>query len=138
MKIKEAIKDYCEEKGIACEDFGVYTEAPADYPDIAKAVAESVVSGKSYRGVLTCGTGIGVCIAANKVRGIRAALCHDERYAEMARKHNDANVLCLGGRILGRDEALKIFRVFIETDFEGGRHVKRLGKISDMESKYSG
>jgi len=116
-----------------CEDFGCYTTDSVDYPDIAKKVAEAVTGGYFECGILICGTGIGMSIAANKVKGIRAALCHDAFSAQRARQHNDANILCLG---TGKEQGLipEIVSAFLTGEFEGGRHQRRVDKIRDMES----
>ncbi|MBE3576614.1 MAG: ribose 5-phosphate isomerase B [Limnochordales bacterium] len=111
------------------EDFGVQTSEPVDYPDIGLAVARAVASGRFDRGILICGTGIGMAIAANKVRGIRAALCHDTYSARMAREHNDANVLTMGSRVIGPGPAQDIVREFLTTAFAGGRHARRVSKL---------
>ncbi|MBS0618905.1 MAG: ribose 5-phosphate isomerase B [Spirochaetes bacterium] len=115
-------------------DFGTQSLDSVDYPDFAREVATRVASGTFARGILICGTGIGISIAANKIKGIRAALCHDVFTAEMARKHNDANILALGGRVLDEKTAIEITDVFLHTDFEGGRHQRRLDKISALET----
>lgn len=114
-------------------DFGCEGTAAVDYPDIARDVGQAVASGKYDRGILICGTGIGICIAANKVRGVRAALCHSPFEAERARKHNDANVLCLRGEDIDARSAYAIIEAFLATDFEGGRHVPRVEKIEALE-----
>jgi len=116
----------------SCEDLGCYTADPVDYPDIAKKVAERVAKGDFERGILICDTGIGMSIAANKVKGIRAALCHDAFSARRARQHNDANILCLGaGR---RQEGIaEIVQAYLSTEFEDGRHQRRVDKIKAME-----
>ena len=120
------------EMGHAYEDFGCYTADPVDYPDIAKKVAEAVAGGKFECGILICDTGIGMSIAANKVKGIIAALCHDAFAARRARQHNDANIICLGaGR--GQEGVPETVEAFLDTEFEGGRHLRRLNKIRAME-----
>ncbi len=106
-----------------------------DYPDIAEAVCGRITSGECERGILICGTGIGISMAANKVRGIRAAVCHNEYTAEFTRLHNDANVLCMGGRVIGSGVAEGIVKKFLSTEFEGGRHAVRVQKISDIEER---
>jgi ribose 5-phosphate isomerase B len=116
------------------QDFGVQGPDSVDYPDYALLVARAVAEGRADRGVLVCGTGIGMSIAANKVAGIRAALASDEFSARMAREHNDANVLCLGGRVLGPDRALAILGAWLEARFEGGRHQRRIDKIHAAET----
>lgn len=121
------------EAGHHVEDLGTYSEASVDYPDFAKKVADSVASGKTELGILVCGTGIGMSITANKVHGVRAAVCRTEFEAKMARAHNDANVLCLGQRVTGPGLAKEIVRAFISGSFEGGRHAGRIAKITALE-----
>ncbi len=133
--LKEHIKEYLAEKGICCEDFGTFDEEPVDYPDLAYKAASAVQKGAYDRGILVCGTGIGVAITANKLKGIRAALCSDYFSARCARAHNDANILTLGARVMEKERALKIVDVFLETPFEGGRHLKRLKKIEKLEDE---
>jgi len=131
---KEMIKEYLEKEfGFEVIDKGTFSNERTDYPIYAKAVAEAVASGEADMGVLICGTGIGMSITANKIKGIRAALCPNNFMAEMARKHNNANILCLGQRVIGTDHALSIVKTFFTTDFEGGRHAKRIALISDIE-----
>ena len=132
--LKEAIKNHLDARGIADEDFGTHTSDSVDYPRFAYMVAQAVASGACELGILCCGTGIGISIAANKVAGTRAAVCHDAITAEMTRRHNDANILCLGGRILETKEALEMVDVFLETPFDGGRHSKRIEQISQIEA----
>lgn len=119
-------------------EMGAPSTESYDYPDAAQAVAEAVVSGKAERGILLCGTGIGVCMSANKVRGIRAALCHDEFTTQMAREHNDANILCLGGRVMPAQKAVELARLYLATPFSGGRHQKRVDKITGIEKENCG
>ena len=133
--VKEAVKRWLEGQGIACKDFGTYSEESCDYPVYGEAVARAVASGECERGILICGTGIGISISANKVKGIRAALCGDCYSAEMTRRHNDANILALGARVLGPGLALKIVDTFLSTEFEGGRHARRVAMISDIENR---
>lgn len=114
------------------KDFGSYTTDSVDYPDIAKEVGEAVVSGKYDRGILICGTGIGMSIAANKINGIRAALCHNSFCASRARQHNDANILCMGSEIV-KEGMPDIVNTFMTVDFEGGRHQRRIDKMTEME-----
>jgi len=116
-------------------DFGTHSTESVDYPDIAVEVARAVASGVIQRGVLICGTGIGVSIAANKVAGVRAAVCHDLHTAEMSRRHNDANVLCLPGDALDQQQLETIVRLWLETAFEGGRHARRVEKLRDLDAK---
>ena len=134
LKLKQVIIGLLDELGHDYQDFGGYSTDPVDYPDIAKQVAEAVASGEFDQGILICSSGIGMSIAANKVRGIRAALCCTTFGAERARRHNDANVLCLGQDTLDRASALDIVRVYLSTTFEGGRHLRRLEKIRGLEA----
>jgi ribose 5-phosphate isomerase B len=131
--LKEEIKKYLTEKGVPFTDFGTDSEASCDYPEFAEKVCRSVLSGESEKGILCCGTGIGMSMAANKIRGIRCALCSDGYSAEMTRRHNDANVLSLGGRVIGPGLALEIVEIFLSTPFEGGRHARRVGKVMALE-----
>ena len=131
--LKPAVTAYLEEKGIEYVDLGTYTTDSVDYPVYAKKVAEAVVSGACDKGILLCGTGIGMSIAANKVKGIRAAVLSDEFSAAACSAHNNANVLCLGGRVLSPEKAVKLVDLWLTTPFEGSRHERRLGLIADME-----
>jgi ribose 5-phosphate isomerase B len=126
---KEAIIDYLKARNIEYYDVGTYTRESCDYPEIAKAVAVRVKSGEFNRGILVCGTGIGISIAANKEKGIRAALCSDTYSARVSRAHNNANILCLGERVIGEHLALDIVDIWLKTGFEGGRHKKRVDMI---------
>ena len=135
FNLKTYIKSYFEDNDIFFEDLGVYSEESFDYPIIAEKLCKEVLKDKGSKGILVCGTGVGVCIAANKVKGIRAALCSSDYVAKMCRKHNDANVLCLGGRILENQEALSIVKSFLSTDFDGGRHSRRLEQIAKIENE---
>lgn len=130
---KERLKEYLQTAGFAVLDFGCDSPASCDYPDFALTGAKSVARGEADRGIFFCGTGIGTSIAANKVRGIRAALCHDELTAELSRRHNNANVLCLSADMLGDEFIRRIVDVWLKTDYEGGRHDRRLQKIADFE-----
>lgn len=133
FQLKEKIKGLLEEKGLEISDLGTQGTESCDYPDFAKAVAEKVASEPEAKGILICGTGIGMSMTANKAKGIRAALCHNEFTAQMAREHNNANVLCLGERVLDESTALKIVEVFLETGFSGEeRHARRVKKIDGM------
>ena len=132
LELKQFIMKLVAESGHSYEDFGCYTGDPVDYPDVARRVAEGVASGDFERGILTCGTGIGMSIVANKVKGIIAALCHDAFTAQRARQHNNASILCLGARE-GQDAARDIIEAFLTVEFEGGRHQRRLDKIRAME-----
>lgn len=134
--IKEAVKRYLEENSIEFKDFGCYSEESVDYPIYAKKVAQAVASGECEKGVLCCGTGIGISIAANKVKGIRAAVVTNEFCAEMTRRHNDANILAMGGRVINEEQAVSFTKIFLETPFEGGRHVNRVNMISEIEAEY--
>ena len=132
LDLKQFIMKLITEMGHSYEDFGCYTAESVDYPDIAQRVAKKVAAGDFERGILTCDTGIGMSIAANKVKGIRAALCHDAFSARRARQHNDANILCLGTRET-QDTVRQIVEAFLTSQFEGGRHLRRLNKIRAME-----
>jgi len=134
FRAKENIKKYLQDAGYAVEDMGTHSEESVDYPDFAKAVGERVAAAADGAlGVLVCGTGIGVSIAANKVEGIRAALAHDSLTARRAREHNDANVIALGGKVVGDDEAIAIVQEFLSSEFAGGRHQRRIDKITVMD-----
>ena len=130
---RKVIAEALRKDGHEVSEFGAPSTESYDYPDAAKAVGEAVSSGKAERGVLLCGTGIGVCMSANKIRGIRAGLAHDEFTARMSRAHNDANVLCLGGRVLDAPKAVALTKLFLATPFEGGRHQRRVDKIMGLE-----
>ncbi|MDL2232892.1 ribose 5-phosphate isomerase B [Ruminococcaceae bacterium OttesenSCG-928-L11] len=132
--LKEEIKAFLDEKGIAHQDFGAYNEESSDYPLMATGPCRAVTEGDCECAILICGTGIGISMAANKVKGIRAAVCGDYFSAKYTRLHNDANVLCLGGRVIGRGLALELVDVFLSTGFEGGRHARRVGQIHDIEN----
>ena len=129
FKLKEELKKYFDEKGIEYEDKGTFSEESVDYPDIAKAVAKDVSDKKADIGILICRSGIGMSIAANKIRGIRAALCGDTYSARVSRAHNNANVLCLGERVIGEHLALDIVDVWLKAGFEAGRHKRRVDMI---------
>ncbi len=133
IHLKEHIKTYLLAKGLEVEDYGTYTEESVDYPDYSAAVAEAVVTKKQDFGILICGTGIGVSIAANKVKGIRAALCGDCFSALMSKEHNNANVLCMGERVVGKGLAEKIVDTYLDGKFQGGRHARRVEKIMNLE-----
>lgn len=132
LELKENIKTYLEEQGIEVLDLGTNTTESVDYPEYGKACAEAVVSGEADRGIVCCGTGIGISIAANKVKGVRCALCTDVHMAEMTRKHNDANILAMGGRITDLDTAKNITQTWLDTEFEGGRHQRRIDMLNNM------
>ena len=133
FELKNHIKEHLENRGIKFKDFGTFDEASCDYPDIAQAVCESIKNGESDKGILVCGTGIGMSISANKVKGIRAAHVTDVYSAKMTKMHNNANVICLGGRITGRELAFMIVDTWLDTEFAGGRHQARIDKISAQE-----
>ncbi len=133
FELKDMIKEILIAGGNQVDDCGTDNANSVDYPDFAKKVAQRVHDGSADLGILICGTGIGMSIAANKVAGVRAALCHNEFTAQMARAHNDANVLCIGARVIGRDIALAITKRFLQTPFEGGRHGRRVEKIHALE-----
>lgn len=135
FKLKEDIVAHLKKNGVEFKDFGTFDETSVDYPDIASAVCESIISGECANGILVCGTGIGISIAANKHKGIRAAVCSDEFSTKFTRLHNDANVLCLGGRVIGPGIACELVDIFLNTEFEGGRHATRVQKIHDIENK---
>ncbi|RUM58142.1 MAG: ribose 5-phosphate isomerase B [Persephonella sp.] len=133
FEYKEMIKKYLEEKGFKVIDKGTYSNERTDYPIYAEKVAKAVVNGEADRGILICGTGIGMSITANKIKGVRAALCQNDFMAKMARKHNNSNILCLGQRVVGTDHALSIVDTFFSTEFEGGRHEQRITLITEIE-----
>ena len=135
LVLKRELRRALDERQLGVEDFGTHTDDSVDYPDFAALVAQAVSRGDCALGVLVCGTGIGMSIAANKVRGVRAAVCTTEFEARMARAHNDANVLCLGSRVVGAGLATQIVEAFLDQRFEGGRHERRLQKIRDAEMK---
>jgi ribose 5-phosphate isomerase B len=132
--VKKRIVAVLQQLGHEVNDAGTHGPESADYPDFAFAVALAVGEKRADRGILVCGTGIGMCIAANKVAGVRAAPCHDCITAEMSRRHNDANVLCLSADLLGEELIERMVRIWLETEFEGGRHARRVGKITQFES----
>ena len=132
-ELKEALKSWLMEAGYQVLDFGTHSPDSVDYPDYAQQVGEAVAVGKVDRGVLVCGTGIGMTMAANKIPGVRAALCGDAFTSRMSREHNDANVLALGGRLTDADMGCDILKVWLETAFAGGRHARRVNKIMELE-----
>ena len=133
IHLKEVLKQHLAERGVEVSDAGTYTEESCDYPDIALKVCREITAGKAERGILVCGTGIGMSMAANKVKGIRAALCGDVFSAAMSREHNNANVICLGERVLGAGLAARILDSWLDTEFAGGRHERRVNKIMAIE-----
>lgn len=134
-ELKKEIVRFLEERNISYKDFGTFTTESVDYPDIAIPCAEAVARGEYEKGIIICGTGIGVCIAANKVKGIRAALCHDTFSARMSRMHNNANILTMGGRVIGPSLATSVVEVWLKAEFEGDRHKRRIEKIAEYENK---
>lgn len=134
-ELKEVIKPFLRGLGHEVQDFGTHDETSVDYPEFGEAVASAVAEGGADRGILVCGTGIGMCMVANKHPGIRAALCHDLYTARLSREHNDANILVLGGRVVGKGLALEMVRVWLETEFLGGRHSRRLQKMREWEER---
>ena len=135
LEHKNAIAEHLKERGFEVEDFGIYEYASVDYPDIAVKVCDSITSGQNELGILVCGTGIGMSIAANKVKGIRAAACSEHFSAKYTRLHNNSNVLCLGGRVIGVGTAIELADIFVDTAFEGDRHLRRVNKIMDIENR---
>lgn len=133
FELKNHIADHLKANNIEFTDYGIYEEKSADYPDCARPVCEAVLSGKAESGILVCGTGIGISIAANKFNGIRAALCSDVYSAKMSKEHNNANVICLGGRVTGRELAFMIVDTWLDSKFQGGRHAERVAKIHMIE-----
>ncbi|MCR4437107.1 MAG: ribose 5-phosphate isomerase B [Clostridiales bacterium] len=136
FELKAAVVEHLKKKGYRVKDFGTCDCSSVDYPDFGLAVAEAVKSGECEKGIVICGTGLGISIAANKVPGIRAALCTDSYMARMSREHNDANILALGGRVIGVGLALDIVDAWLKTEFLGGRHKARVDKITAIEKKY--
>ena len=131
--LKEAVKTHLAEKGLEVKDFGTYSTDSCDYPDFAAAAAKAVAAGECEKGVVLCTTGIGVSIVANKVKGIRCALCTDTLSAEMTRRHNNTNMLAMGAGVTGKNLALAILDKWLETEFEGGRHQRRIDKVMALE-----
>ena len=129
FELKQKIIEYLKARDIEFKDFGIYIKEASDYPEIAKEVSKEVASNKFDRGILVCGTGIGMSIVANKTKGIRASLCHDTYSARVSRAHNNANILCLGARVVGEYLALDIVDIWLKSNFEGGRHKKRIDMI---------
>ncbi|MGM9643463.1 MAG: ribose 5-phosphate isomerase B [Eubacteriales bacterium] len=135
LELKNAIIKHLNDRNIETVDVGTYTSESCNYPDYAKALCKRIQSGEFERGILVCGTGIGMSIAANKHKGIRAACCSDTFSARMTRMHNDANVLCLGGRVVGAGLACDMVDLFVDTDFQGGRHTQRVEMLSQIEKE---
>ncbi|MGM9608470.1 MAG: ribose 5-phosphate isomerase B [Oscillospiraceae bacterium] len=133
LTLKEHLKAYLEGKGIPCKDFGTFTAESCDYPDFVGPAAKAVAAGECEKGIVLCTTGIGASMAANKVKGIRCALCHEAWSAEMTRRHNDANMLSIGAGVTGPNLAERIVDAFLNTEFEGGRHQRRIDKVMALE-----
>jgi len=133
FEVKQALSEHLRKTGHEVVDHGCHEAVSCDYPDLAATAARSVAAGHEEVGILLCGTGIGMSMAANKVPGIRAALVHDAFTAEMSRRHNDANVLCMGARVLGEAKCLELADLWLQTPFEGGRHARRVGKIDALD-----
>jgi ribose 5-phosphate isomerase B len=134
VKLKSRLVQMLSDHGHDVQDFGPTSEESVDYPDFAVKVSKAVSCKGAERGILICGTGLGMCITANKFRGVRAALCFDEVTAEMSRRHNDANVLCMSADLISEQLIARITEIFAQTEFEGGRHARRIEKIADVES----
>ncbi len=128
-ELKENLKKHYEKQGLVLQDLGAFCGESCDYPDIAKIMVDKIKSGAADRGILICGTGIGISMAANRYKGIRAALVYNDYTAEMSRKHNDANIIALGGRVISPEDAARYVDIFLKTEFEGGRHLRRIEKL---------
>ena len=137
LEHKNAIAEHLKSEGFEVEDFGIYENKSVDYPEIALMVANSIKNGENELGILVCGTGIGMSLAANKVNGIRAAACSEHFSAKYTRLHNNSNILCLGGRVIGIGTALELCDIFVNTEFEGGRHQRRIDMITEIEKSNS-
>ena len=135
--LKESIRAHLEKRGIAIQDYGVHDTSPSLYPDKAAEVAEAVAAGRHDRAILMCGTGIGMCITANKVPGVRAAVCHDQYSAERARKSNDAQVMALGARVVGEELAKSLVDTWLGSDFQGGSSTAKVERMKEIEGRYS-
>lgn len=138
FQLKNEIVAHLKERGIEVKDLGIYENKSVNYPDIAKDVCKTVIEGECSLGILCCGTGIGMSMAANKIKGIRAACCSDTFSAKFTRLHNDANILCLGGRVVGPGLAIDMVDLFVDTEFEGGRHQTRIDMIKEIENNQFG
>ena len=138
LPLKEVLASYLIQMGIEVEDFGAHDETPIDYPDVAVAVAHVIRDGQFDRGILVCGTGLGMAIAANKVRGIRAATVHDVYSAERARKSNDAQIIAMGSRVIGPEAAKTVLKAWLESDFQGGGSARKVAKITALEESELG
>ena len=137
LEHKNAIAEHLKSEGFEVEDFGIYENKSVDYPEIALKVANSIKNGENELGILVCGTGIGMSLAANKVNGIRAAACSEHFSAKYTRLHNNSNILCLGGRVIGIGTALELCDIFVNPEFEGGRHQRRIDMITEIEKSNS-
>ncbi len=133
-ELKEAIRQHLDEIGVAYKDFGSFSGESCDYPDMAEAACRAVVAGECDKALLFCGTGVGISMSANKIKGIRACCCSDAFSAEYTRRHNDANALCLGGRVVGAGLGIYLVDLFLNTPFEGGRHQRRIEKMMALEN----
>ena len=133
LALKRHVMDYLDQHQLAYKDYGCYTSDSCDYPDFGRAAAEAVASGECDRGIVICTTGIGISIAANKVKGIRCAHCADSLEAEMTRRHNDANMMAIGAGFTGKNLAERMVEVFLSTEFEGGRHARRVNKLDAIQ-----
>lgn len=137
VELKEVLMEHLSGRGYECVDFGAHAGERVDYPDKGREVAEALIRGEIDRGVIVCGTGVGISISANKVPGIRAAVCSEPYSAQMSVRHNDANILAMGARVVGTELAKMIADAFFDAEFEGGRHARRVDLIRDIEKKYS-
>ena len=137
LKLKNEIIEFLNDNNYSFKDYGTYTTESVDYPDYGLKVAESILNGECDRGIVVCGTGLGISISANKVPGIRAVVCTNSYMAKMGREHNDSNVLALGERVVGTGVALDIVDTWLKTEFQDGRHTQRIEKISQIEKKYT-
>lgn len=133
LSLKQEVLRHLEEKGLEYKDFGTNSPESCDYPDIVKPLCQAIQRGECDKGVIICGTGIGISMAANKMKGIRAALCHDSFSAEFTRRHNDSNIIAFGARVIGPGLALQLLDIFLNTPFEGGRHAVRVDKMMALE-----
>ena len=135
FELKEAVKAHLKELGLEYIDFGTHSTDSVDYPDMAVPACDAVVSGECSKALLFCGTGVGISMAANKIKGIRACCCSDSFSGEYPRRHNDANALCMGGRVVGPGLACQLVDLFLNTEFEGGRHQRRIDKLTALENR---
>ena len=135
FELKEAVKAHLDELGLEYIDFGTHSTASVDYPDMALPACDAVVKGECSKALLFCGTGVGISMAANKIKGIRACCCSDSFSCEYTRRHNDANALCMGGRVVGAGLACQLVDIFLNTEFEGGRHQRRIDKLTALENR---